>query len=146
MKWENFQESQKELPEVIVEKMISGFSTATNELAELRMSNASELALIGSKLKTRFQFRVQLLSNRLPDYALKVFEFGYNVDIYPVKIILTPSIMEELNNKGEGLTSIISLDDQERFQRLLELVFSTARFKEVVGGLMKIARKSDLPF
>lgn len=148
MKWETFDESKRELPEVIVEKAIEGFSNATNSLADLIVSVKSEMARISSdKLKTKFQYVVQLVSKYLPDYSFRLLEFGYNVQLFPVKALISVGILEELNNRGEGFPQISSFENEEQFTKALELIFNSETFKEIVGGLMKIARKNSLsPF
>lgn len=147
MNWKNFEESQTELPETVVEKMIEGFSSATMELVELGILPKSEMSrLTTDKLGTRFQFKVILLSRHLPDYSFTVFEFGYNVSLYPVKVLITKSILEELISKGEGVSTITSFDEEQKFHKAIELVFESKRFTEVVSGLMKIAKKKKLPF
>ena len=143
MKWTNFQESKTELPEVTVEKVIEGFSTATNELAYLAIQPKSDFERITkTKLSGKFQFKVVLLSNYLSDYSFTVFEFAYNVDLYPVSMIISPVILQEINNRGENLLSSINFNDSQTFQNIVELTFDNPKFVEIVSGLMKIAKKN----
>jgi len=144
MKWDNFEESSKELPEIVVEKLIEGFSVATKDLVQLAVAPVADLTrLTANILKTRFQFRVYLMSSKLPDYSFRVFEFGYNVALYPVKLSITQVIREELNSKGESYIQVSTIEDEEKFESAVKLVFKSAKFTEIVGGLMKIAGKKE---
>ena len=144
MKWTEFNESTKEYPEVVVENAISGFSNATKKLAELGISKKSEMGLITSRLTSKFQFDLDLFSDQLEDYSFTVLEFGYDIELFPVRIKIEPTILAEINKNGElSLPKIFSIDTEENFKKILDSIFSTERFKEIVAGLMKIAKKSD---
>jgi len=142
MKWEKFEESKTELPEVIVEKLIEGFSIATKDLAQLSVIEFTTNERLTSKLKTRFQFKLILSSKDVPDYSFKVLEFGYAVNIYPVKLIISNAILFELNNNSEAPEQI--LNSEKDFKEAVELVFSTKSFTEIVSGLMKIAKRHSI--
>ncbi len=147
MEWKNFEESKTDLPDVLIEKMIEGFSNATSGLAQLSIIPVSELQKLSStnKLNNRFQFKVLLTSANVPDYSFKVFEFGYNVSLYPVSAIITSSILEELNRQGTIINKISVFENEDNFKKSIELVFGSKRFTEIISGLMKIAKK-DIPF
>ena len=140
MEWQNFEESTQELPEVVLEKLIAGFSAATKDLVQLSISPLSDMEHISSKLKSRFQFNVYLTSKQLSDYSFKVFQFGYSVSLYPVSIIISTGIIQELKSQ-QGLSEVTVINDEEELQQTIKLIFNTNKFKEIVGGLMKIARQ-----
>jgi hypothetical protein len=146
MIWKKFKESEIELPDILVENITKGFSTATMGLVDLSVDEKSDISRIRRNLGTRFQFIVSLVSEHLPDYSFQVFEFGYDVSLYPVKMKITKSIFDELTNKGEGLGDITIFNDEESFKTTVELVFNSNKFTEIISGLMKIARKNDTPF
>ncbi len=144
MKWTEFKESTKEYPEVIVETAISGFSNATKQLAELGISEKSEMGVITSRLGTKFQFDVDLFSRLLEDYSFTVFEIGYDIELFPVKIKIETTILAELNKTGSmTFPKIFTIESEENLKTILDLIFNTERFKDIVAGLMKIARKND---
>lgn len=144
MKWTEFKESTKEYPEVIVETAISGFSNATKQLAELGISKKSEMGVITSRLDTKFQFELDLFSKHLEDYSFTVFEFGYDIELFPVRLKIEATILAELNEKASmTFPKMFSIETEENFKIVLDLIFSTERFKDIVAGLMKIARKNE---
>lgn len=146
MEWLPFKESDKELPEIVVEKMIEGFSTATKELAHLAVSTVSDINRLSTKLNTRFQFDLNLYSNKLPDYSFRIFRFGYNVNIYPVTIMVSSAILKDLNNGGNDFGTIEVIDEESDFKKVVELIFKSNKFIETVGGVMKIASKQNSIF
>ena len=145
MKWKNFEESKVELPESTVEKMIEGFSAATKDLVQLGIQPKSNLLMLtNNKLGTKFQFEVLLLSKFLPDYSFTVFEFGYNVILYPVKVYFSKAIFEEISKFGDLNRQIVEFEEEAKFQKAVELIFETKKFIDTVSGLMKIAAKKDI--
>lgn len=138
MEWNNFTESEREYPEVIVERAIKGFSKATSHLCDIQISRVSEFA---GDLYVDFEFRVLLLSNTIDTYKFEIFRFGYNVDIFPVFSILDENIFEELTQRKMIPKQKTNQQDEEAFQNLLDNIFKSKRFQEVVSGLMKISKK-----
>ena len=138
MEWNKFKESEREYPEVIVEKTIEGFSKATSHLCEIQINPVSDFA---GDLYVDFEFRVLLLSNTIKSYKFEIFRFGYNVDIFPVYSILDENIFEELTNRKMKLKQKTTQSNEEEFQNVLKEIFNSNRFKEVVSGLMKISKK-----
>jgi hypothetical protein len=143
MEWKSFEESKKELPQVVVQNIIEGFSNAAKGLANLTIEetpNKDRISLYG-KLKTRFQFKLILLSKHLPDYSYKVLEFGYNTKLYPVHLLLRVDFVNESAQPDDGHERLILCENEDAFRQELARVFNTDNFKEVVSGLMKIATK-----
>lgn len=151
MNWKNFEESKKELPEIVVQKLIEGFSEATKDLAQMYVYETSdkERLSLSDKLKTRFQFKVVLASKYLPDYEYRVLKFGYGVSLYPVKVAIPAQFLDELLqtkelwSAGTWSDEFGSFSDEKEFQWIVAAVFETNSFKEIVSGLMKIARKNS---
>jgi len=142
MEWEKFKESPKEYPENIVEDSISGFPKSTDGLAQLAIRPKNDLSKLASKLTSKFQFDLDLYSKYLNDYIFTVLEMGYDIEIFPVKILVEPTILAEINKTRElKYYTHITAKKEEDLQKALELVFKTARFAEIVAGLMKVARK-----
>lgn len=149
MSWKKFEESNAELPEKVIEKMIEGFSDATNDLVQLGSTVKSDLSrFTTSQLDTKFQFDVVLLSNKLPDYSFKLFEFGYDVTLYPVSIYIYPSIASELVKQDTGIGPKAKCIDKDELEKIVHVIFETKIFNDTVSGLMKIARNKStfLPF
>lgn len=143
MEWTKFKESTREYPEKAVEKLISGFSTATNELVTLTLQSYGPFERLGSQLNSDFQFSIYLRSQFVPKYKLEVFTFGYNVELAPITFIIEESIFEEVFKRAMRFEEKIVAKDIETLNQMLSEIFATERFKEIVGGLMKIAQKNS---
>lgn len=142
MKWKQFEESEREYPEKIVEKSIEGFSKATKGLAELKISALSDIGRITSKIHDDFVFRVMLTSPHLKEYSLTVLTFGYGIELYPIQFIADNAIHIELYKEPLEYSQSMVCKDGEMFSKALEKIFSSKRFVETVTGLMKVARKN----
>lgn len=138
MEWNKFKESEREYPEELVEKTIEGFSKATSNLCEIQINPVADFA---GDIFVDFEFRVLLLSNTIKSYKFEIFRFGYNVDIFPVLSILDENIFEELTEKKMRRKQKLKHSSEKEFQNLLNAIFNSNRFQEVVSGLMKISRK-----
>ncbi len=142
MKWKQFEESEREYPEKIVEKSIEGFSKATKGLAELKISALSDIGRITSKIHDDFVFRVVLTSPHLKEYSLTVLTFGYGIELYPIQFIADNAIHIELYKEPLEYSQSMVCKDGAMFSKALEKIFSSKRFVETVTGLMKVARKN----
>ena len=142
MKWEQFEESEREYPEKIVEKSIEGFSKATKGLAELKISALTDIGRITSKIYDDFVFRVVLTSPQLKEYSFTVLTFSYGIELHPIKFIADDAIHLELFNERLKNGQTMKCEDGEMFSKVLEQIFSSKRFVEIVTGLMKVARKN----
>lgn len=138
MEWNRFRESEKEYPEELVEKTIEGFSKATSHLCEIQINPVADFA---GDIYVDFEFRVLLLSSTIKSYKFEIFRFGYNVDLFPVFSILDETIFEELTDKKMGRKQKLKQSNEKEFQHLLNAIFNSKRFEEVVSGLMKISKK-----
>lgn len=142
MKWGQFEESEREYPEKIVEKSIEGFSKATKGLAELKISALSDVVRLTSKIQDDFVFRVVLISPHVKEYSLTVLTFGYGIELNPIQFIADSAIHRELYNKPLEYGQAMDCENGEIFSNALEEIFSSKRFVEIVTGLMKVARKN----
>jgi len=140
MKWNKFNESERIYPDEIVNKLIKGFPNATGQLLELVV----ETSMHNFETQTDFVFRLLLVSHRLENYRFKVATFGYNVEIYPVSIVLDEQIYNELFNIRMLAKDIKKKDTEQEFEELMIKAFESERFQEVVSGLLKISQKPDL--
>jgi hypothetical protein len=138
--WQDFTESEKQYPEEIAKAKIEGFSTATKGLAELLISELSDQGRLRSSLNTDFSFRITLVSPLLPQYRFKIMEFGYGVNMDPVKYILEAGIDGELFGADWSLDREKQISNSE-FINTLSLVFASKTFIDLVSGLMKVAQK-----
>ncbi len=142
MKWKQFEESEREYPEKIVEKAIDGFSKATKGLAELKITALSDIGRITSKVQEDFVFRVSLISPNVKEYSLTILTFGYGIELSPISFIADEAIHLELYKEPLKYGHTMVCKDGETFSKALEKIFSSKRFVETVTGLMKVARKN----
>lgn len=138
MEWNNFKESNREYPEEIISKAVEGFSKATSNLLDIHIKQVDFI----NEIHMDFEFTVLLVSNTIKSYRFEIFRFGYNVDIFPVQSILEESIFEELTTKKMKYKEKIIHKDEANFKEIIELIFKSNRFNEIVSGLMKISRKN----
>jgi hypothetical protein len=141
MKWNNFEESDKEYPEKIAERSIEGFSKATKGLAELKVSELSDMARITTRVQGDFLYNIRLISPFVNEYSLKIMTFGYDIELSPINFILDEAIHLELYNEPLKYDSNMVCQDSKMFSNVLEKVYASKRFTDTVAGLMKIARK-----
>lgn len=142
MKWQDFEESEKEYPEKIVAKAIEGFPKATKGLVEMEISELSDISRITTKVPGDFLYSVRIVSPYVGDYSLKLMTFGYDVELNPINFILEEGIRKELYKEPLGYEKYFVCKDGPMFEDVLKKVFSSQKFTETVTGLMKIARKN----
>jgi len=146
--WEEFVEPEFEMPQIVVERLIEGFSKATRGLAQLYVMELVGTAKKNSRIERDFEYVLVLSSQYLGNYTFEVFKFGFNVVGYPVKSMLDSDINREIDPSDYWRTS----DSQENFECLVNEIFQTEKFKNTVGGVMKLARlklktgDDDTPF
>lgn len=139
---EGFEEPKVQFPEEIIKDYIKSFDIATDGYASLNLFEIDPVKKILSRLeKTNFQHEVVLTSTVVSGYSFQVFRFGYDVTIYPVYIVFEDEIGKDVgahtSPRGERTSKITTEND---FIKIIEGVFKSKRFREVVGGLIKIAK------
>lgn len=147
MNWKKFKELDKEYPEVIVEKKIAGFDNATDGLASLGIVKLDGVQALNAPVSGDFKFALYLYSPNLKGYKFNVLYFGYDIRLSPIDIKIEDSIDEEIRrgSASDKVTIIplnITIRTNEDFQKLLDTIFSSNAFESVVGGLLKVAKKS----
>lgn len=140
MEWNQFEEKKVDLPESTVNSLLEGFSKATKGLADLGIKKAANSRRLSSSLETLFQFEVILYSEFIPDYRMTVFKFGYDIEIYPVKLEVSDNIFEDVEDPNWPFTPKVEVfDSEELFKEKVEKIFKGEKFVEIVSGIMKIA-------
>lgn len=142
MDWKNFSESKKESPDVIVKNFISGFYEATNELLILKVKEVADVQRQLTYLGTTFQYELYLFSPYVDGYNFKVMNFGFNIELVDIKVVMDDTIYEELFGSKLRFGTNFSIKNDNSFIDILEKVFSSNRFKEIVSGLLTIAKKN----
>ncbi len=146
-----FDEPKEKFPDKIFTEVTKDFSTATTDLAELSLLEVSGVERLTKSLLQgkMFRFKVILRSIYLPDYSFVVFEFGYDISVFPVAIDIEEGICQELGIDldldlgSDGFQSsyvAVNCKAEAEFKQKLNEIFATPRFKKTVGGVMKIAR------
>jgi len=149
--WEKFVEPDFEMPNVVVNRLIDGFEAATTGLASLKVIELTGYTR-NNDLDQGFQYAVILTSKFTGNYNFEIFRFGFDVDGYPVAVIIDEGIAFELSETSrERLRLAYTPQNQSDFEESIQFIFSTRKFKNTVGGLMKIARSQlhnadDIPF
>lgn len=140
MNWKQFKELDKEYPEVIVEKKITGFDAATGGLASLGIIKLDGVQALSSPVSGDFKFALHLYSPNLKGYKFSVLNFGYDIRLSPIDVRIEDSIDEEIRDSFSREN--VTIATNEDFQKLLDAIFSSKAFESVVGGLLKVAKKS----
>ena len=139
MKWNKFEESKLEHPEVIVKNAIEGFDTATENYASLLLQEANPTY---TNLSCDFQYVLRLTSEDVPSYRHNILYFGYDIALTPIEVIIEDSIDSEIFNSASNRSyRRRNINTENEFSRILENIFQSAQLKKVVGGLIKIAKK-----
>lgn len=142
MKWKDFTESSKEYPEKVVEISINGFHNATKGLAEIIIEPVSELKYLNTGLRNDFTFNVYLMSPFLSAYSFKLFSIGYNIELSPIYMLIEHSIHDEVLGPFISKEEPLIIENEEELKQVLENIFNSTKFSDVVTGVMKIAAKN----
>lgn len=148
MKWKQFNTDTIKTPFEVVEEFTEGFEKATNGLVQLTIFEKSEVERLRKKYNANFQYDLILHSQFMRNYKFDVFELLFDVTLYPCAIVLEKGLANEL---GVTSTDTIILDNVEILKGILESIFNSKRFEDIVSGLMKISsfskkKDDDLPF
>jgi hypothetical protein len=152
--WKDFIEPEFELPNIVLERKLEGFEDATQALAKIRIVELTGFNKKRKELSKAFQHILVLSSRFIPGYSFEVLSFSFEVDGYPTEIIVEDGIGDELEpNRFDGTEVKYYPNSQEDLEAILDKIFETKKFNNVVGGIMKLARsgsknhvESDLPF
>lgn len=139
---DGFEEPKANFPDKVMLEIMKSFETATQGLASLSIQEMRGISRLGlGNLGTTFQYKIVLTSKYLKEYSFEVTSFGYDVSIYPVMFHIEEEIASEMGI-GEDINGNckLSSENEEQLVKAVEAVFSTEKFKNTVGGLMKIAR------
>ncbi|MBK9161157.1 MAG: hypothetical protein IPM27_06290 [Nitrosomonadales bacterium] len=142
---EKFKEPEVEFPHKLLANLISSFEDVAENLASLRLVRLDGVSKMTSHISCEFQFKLVLVSDELSGYSFEVFRFGYGVTLYPVEIIFEDDIGEELGVAKANFSDerSLELENQEVYMKTITAALTSNRFKETVGGLIKIARENQ---
>lgn len=139
---DGFVEPEARFPNEMVQEVVDNFENATGGLASLTVLEIDGIGKLGpDSLSNTFVYKVLLTSDYLPGYSFEIFKFGYDVTIYPTVIKLQSDIGKELGI--EEVTFIgypVFCEDENDLLIVMNKVFGSTKFRNTVGGLMKIAR------
>lgn len=139
MEWKKFKALEMKAPNELVKELTEGFIEATNGLVEMKLLKKSDLDKISSRLKCQFEFDLVIFSKYIRGYSFSVLEFGFDIELYPVYMLIDSDIYNELNFELTFDKKITSVSDEKEFINSLNLVFESKRFHNIIGGLMKLA-------
>ncbi|MBF4258870.1 hypothetical protein EAY27_16580 [Vibrio anguillarum] len=137
----SYQEPDTELPEILLNRVINGFSRSTDGIAELSVVEMTNNKYRMNSVGGTFSFSLVLNSPMIPSYSYTVLDFGYNMSLYPINIRLNQDIASELKLEEDLFGNHkIGIESEADFLELLRQVFSTSYFNRTVGGLLKISK------
>lgn len=147
---DTFEELEVRIPNEVIQEATKNFANATQGLASLNIIDIQPLERLNSKLP-KFAYRVLLLSDYLRGYSCKIFDFGFDVTLYPVSIEVESQFADYSSISGSscggitvGINSFLDInflcENEDGLLYMINHIFSTAAFKKTVGGIMKIAK------
>ena len=148
MEWKKFNTDSVKTPSEVIEDILEGFTNATNGLLKLSLFEKSDVERLRKKYSTNFQYDLILHSQFMRNYKFDVLELLFDVSLYPCGLVLEKGIAKELEVTSNDTVILENVDD---LKTVLESIFSTKRFEEIVSGLMRISslkqkKDEDLPF
>lgn len=141
--WANgFKEPTSEFPEKVVADIIAPFENITENLACLNLIMLDQYTRISSHLDdNQFQFSLNLASKELRSYSFELFRFGYGVSLYPVSLLVQEDIGAELKLRKAIWGSPAKCSTETEFKVLVIGILQSQKFKDTVGGLIKVAKR-----
>ncbi|WP_375320659.1 hypothetical protein [Aliivibrio logei] len=135
-----FTQSEAKLPEVLISEIVINFSNAAEGLAYLDVVKVNSDVFSISRLDF-FNFSLILRSEHLKNYSFKIFDFGYDVSIYPLKLRVEPDIGEECKFEYNQILQeyLFECSDEVEVLAVLTKIFESKKFISTVSGLMRIA-------
>lgn len=135
-----FIQSDVKLPEVLIKEIVNNFTNAAEGLAYLDVVKVNSDMFSISRLDF-FSFSLVLRSEHLKNYSFKLFEFGYDVSIYPLKIRVESDIGEECGFEYDHILEeyLFECVDEADVLKVLSKIFESKKFVSTVSGLMRIA-------
>lgn len=116
----------------------------------------SQAALLGAKTKNlvqaevtrkedsaQFVYKLMLIAPSLGFYKYQLLAISHEIELYPVKIVVEPSIQSELPTsmivKIDDLhyvEEVVVAESEEEFIRILGLIFQSQKTRRVITSLM----------
>lgn len=98
-----------------------------------------------------FSFAFYLRAPALQNYAFRAFIVRYNIDMYPVRILLDADISNELQQKAQvRITAkekggyVFVASSEEAYTEFLSLIFNSVKIRRVIGAIL--AQSQDVEF
>lgn len=86
-----------------------------------------------------FAFAFNLVGKFANDYRFKLFEFGHDIALYPVKFRLDEPLAKELGIREVATSKTIAATPEE-LETLAERMFKSARVNKIVGSILKLSK------
>lgn len=154
--WGDIQGKQKLLvPNTIIKEQGNILREMTEELVEVEI-----IEIKNKRLKNaEFTFNVILTSYRMENYEYPMFRIEYDINIYPVRVILDINIndinlydcSENIVGNNEDNEMVLEAKDKEDFIELLGKILSSDKITNIVRSIKSLAEQigkesNDLPF
>ena len=86
----------------------------------------------------KFQYRFFLYSSPI-DYQYQLFEFEYDLNLYPVKIIANKEIMKELSSGGDNEREIL-VNSKAELMEVLKAIFAAQKTRKLITAILAQAK------
>ena len=151
--WKNLDliKSGIENPKQILEKQITYLNEAMDGLIEASFESATfgpktQKIIKDNKLDNDFSYGICLESNYVEDYSYHLLAITYGIKFYPLCIIVSDGIAEELERKLGSELDDIKLDlgrylikSQEEFLNILSHILNSNELMTILQNLKNLA-------
>ncbi|MBS5969511.1 MAG: hypothetical protein KIB11_10385 [Clostridium perfringens] len=155
--WGDYQVKEIELPNSILKEAASELETITKkyvyaDIQELKPELINEW---GERIDSqKFNFGFFIKSKYMDNYSFKVFSIHHDIVFYPLNIKLDPLIEEEIEFdiqpyrffSAETSENVIVADSEEDFSKLIKMILSSSKIREIVNILYSYSKDYKVIF
>jgi len=137
-------QEQIDILEAVLDELVRGAIIRCTDLDHPLLSSCSS-----NNIDADFNYSFVLFSNYVEKYNYEVCKMTYGIKIYPVGFTVSDYVCEELSDSFEiADANFLIANDEKSFVEILEAVLNSTEVRQVLRGLVNIAKKEkkDLPF
>ena len=97
-----------------------------------------DLGDIGRLPNRFFTFEFFLTSSHTPNYKYRIMFFRYEIDYYPLTIVLDDEIANDM-----GVEQRLTCENEDVFKAVLAKIINSAKVEKVIQNLYNLSRKAE---
>lgn len=138
--WPNeFEETSDPSAKEILEEQAEVLPRLTDGKVTAEVVSLDEMDRITDYLHTDFAYRFDIVGRYLHGYRFKVFSFGHDITLFPVRFKIDEQLVSELalslNPAGQ-----LSVSSPDELEVLFKQVFQSKRMRAVIGSILKLSK------